>query len=257
VVERASHVPLYRQIEQELLSLIRAGKLQTLAQIPSEFDLCGRYGVSRMTARKALDRLVSDGILFRQPGKGTFVAPPKIPHRASTQLSFSAAIEALGLRVETKVLEAALVPAGATAAGALNVPEGALIVFIRRLRVIEAQPAAIHTAYLPSRFEDLLRQDLTRSLTQLAAEIVAPLAHSQDTIEVVSAGHHDASLLDVPPDSPLIRHQGIGFSVTSEPLRYTEGLYRSDRFRFTIDTVRPADLKPELIASQELEAVRR
>lgn len=199
-----------------------------------------------MTARKALDRLVAAGVLFRQPGKGTFVAPAKIAHRASTQRSFSAVIAALGLRLDTRVLEAAVVPAPASAAAALAEPKAAPVVFIRRLRIVEGQPAALHSAYLPVRFERLLRENLTGSLTELTAGIVAPLVQSQDAIEAIVAGPQVAQLLDVSAGSPLIRHEGVGFSAASEPLRYTEGLYRGDRFRFSIDGAGPTDLRPEL-----------
>ena len=106
MVVRASPVPLYIQIDEELRGQIESGELGPLAQVPSETDLAEHFSVSRMTARKALDRLVADGMLFRQPGKGTFVAPTKIAHGASQGLSFSAAMKAQGLRCETRVLEA-------------------------------------------------------------------------------------------------------------------------------------------------------
>ena len=85
MVVRQSPVPLYIQIDEELRGQIESGELGPLAQVPSETDLAERFSVSRMTARKALDRLVADGMLFRQPGKGTFVAPTKIAHGASDQ----------------------------------------------------------------------------------------------------------------------------------------------------------------------------
>ena len=106
MVVRASPVPLYIQIDEELRGQIESGELGPLAQVPSETDLADHFSVSRMTARKALDRLVADGMLFRQPGKGTFVAPTKIAHGASQGLSFSAAMAAQGLSCETRVLEA-------------------------------------------------------------------------------------------------------------------------------------------------------
>ena len=63
----------YKEIEHDILTQIQNGKLQTGDQILTENELCSRYQVSRMTARKALDLLSSKGILTRAPGKGTFV----------------------------------------------------------------------------------------------------------------------------------------------------------------------------------------
>jgi GntR family transcriptional regulator len=245
-LERASPIPLYIQIEEELRALIAAQELPPYAQVPSEAELSERFGVSRMTARKALDRLVGDGVLFRQPGKGTFVAPPKIAHGPSQQLSFSAAMRALGLRHETRVLEAGMVPAPSPVALALNLPFGSPAVFMRRLRIVEDLPAALHISYLPARFAILLERDLTGSLYELMANLGARVEQARDTLEAVLATGEDARLLGVQPGAPLVRIQGIGYSAAMEALRYTEALYRGDRFRFGIDTTRPADLRMEL-----------
>ncbi len=243
---RASPVPLYIQIEEELRGLIQGQELGPYAQVPSEADLSERFGVSRMTARKALDRLVGDGVLFRQPGKGTFVAPPKISHGPSQQLSFSAAMRALGLRHETRVLESGMVPAPSNIALALNLPFGSPAVFIRRLRIVESVPAAIHMSYLPPRYAALLDSDLTGSLYDLMVGLGARVEEARDTVEVVLATGDDAQILKVPMGAPLIFIQGVAYSAALEPLRYSEALYRGDRFRFGVDTTRPADLRLEV-----------
>lgn len=244
--ETPSRIPRYIQIEEELRGLIASEQLNPNARVPSEAELSRRFDVSRMTARKALDRLVGDGVLFRQPGKGTFVAPPKIAHGPSQQLSFSAAMRALGLQYSTRLLESGMVRAPSHIALALNLPLGSPAVFMRRLRNVENLPAAIHMAYLPPRFAPLLEADLTGSLYELMAGLGARVAEARDTLEAIAATREDAQLLKVPPGSPLIFIQGVAYSSTLEPLRYSEALYPGSRFRFGIDTTRPADLQMEM-----------
>lgn len=247
---RSSPVPLYLQIEEDVRSRIRAGELRALDRVPSELELAEGFGVSRMTARKSLDRLVGEGMLFRRPGKGTFVSPAKIAHSASTQMSFSAAMRALGLRHMTRVLDAGLVPAPDTIAAALRQPQGSPVAFVRRLRLVEGEPAAVHLAFLPHSLAGVLDRDLTGSLNELMTEMGARVCDARDTIEAVTATVEDAKLLGVRKNSPLIRIEGIGVSASREPLRYTEALYRGDRFRFGVGTEHDArglvvELKPD------------
>lgn len=246
MVVRESHIPLYIQIEEELRGSIRSGELLALAQVPSEADLSDRFRVSRMTARKALDRLVGDGLIFRQPGKGTFVAPPKISHGPSQSLSFSAAMRAQNIAFETRVLEAGLVHAPSNIAAALSLPVDGGVVFMRRLRMVEGEPSALHVSYLPARYSLLLEADLTGSLSELVAGVGARIESTRDTIEAVIARGDEARVLGVSVGSPLILIQGVAYSASREPLRYTESMYRGDRWRFMLDTTRPAaDFRPE------------
>lgn len=86
----------YKEIEHDILSQIQDGKLQTGDQILTESELCSRYQVSRMTARKALDLLSSKGILVRTPGKGTFVNSVQITKTANRTRSFSNDMRSIG-----------------------------------------------------------------------------------------------------------------------------------------------------------------
>lgn len=246
MVIRESPIPLYIQIEEELRGSIRSGELEPMTQVPSEAELSDRFRVSRMTARKALDRLVGDGLIFRQPGKGTFVAPPKIAHGPSLALSFSAAMRAQGMAVETRVLEAGLVRAPSNIAAALALPNEGAVVFMRRLRFVRGVPSALHVSYLPARYSLLLEADLTGSLSDLMAGVGARVESTRDTIEAVIARGDEARVLSVAVGSPFILIQGVAYSATLEPLRYTEALYRGDQWRFMLDTTRPAgDFRPE------------
>jgi GntR family transcriptional regulator len=245
MVVRASPIPLYIQIDEELRGQIESGELGPLAQVLSETELAEHFSVSRMTARKALDRLVADGMLFRQPGKGTFVAPTKIAHGASQGLSFSAAMRAQGLRCTTRVLEADMVRAPSNVARALGLPAGSQAIFLRRLRIVDGDPAAIHLSYLPSRLSALLDADLTGSLSELMSSIGARVERSEDSVEAVLATGEEAELLSVPEGAPLVLIRGTAYSAGNEPIRYTEALYPGARWRFALQATRGADLRPE------------
>jgi DNA-binding GntR family transcriptional regulator len=88
----------------------------------------------------------------------------------------------------------------------------------------------------------LLERDLTQSLYGLMVSVGARVEHARDTIEAVAATGKDARLLKVAAGAPLVFIQGVAFSGAMEPLRYSEALYRADRFRFAVDTTHPDGL---------------
>lgn len=259
-LSRSSPTPLYLQIEALIRSDIEDGTLAPNDQVSSEPTWAAELGVSRMTVRKALDNLVSEGLLFRQPGKGTFVAPSRIPHGLSTQQSFSAAMDLMGIQHSTQVLFAGLHRAGHVAATALGIADGDPIVSIRRVRLIEGAPMAIHHSDLPAVYTAILDADLSGSLTGAMRSIGAIIVSARDTVEAVTATTEVATLLQVPDRTPLIRVEGVAFASSKLPIRYTEALYRCDRFRLAIDSSAP-ELQIEVVGPQRTnsddDAVRR
>jgi len=246
-LERSSPTPLYVQIEEELRGMVESGELGPKTKAPSEIELSKRFGVSRMTARKAVDKLVGEGILVRHAGKGTFVAQPKIaPSNFSTRLSFSSAMAQLGFQVETKVLEQNVMRAPTIVARDLRLHSGALVVYLRRLRLVEGQPAAIHIAYLPATYAGILDSDLTGSLTEAISNMGIEIVDADDSVEAVLATKADARLLKITENTPLIRVQGLAYAKGAVPVRYTEALYRGDRFRLNLSHGSPNDVLLEL-----------
>jgi GntR family transcriptional regulator len=155
-------------------------------------------------------------------------------------------MRAQGFDPETRLLEAGLVRAPSNVARALSSQVGSPSVFMRRLRMLDGRPVAIHMAYLPGRFSSILDADLTQSLSDLLASLGARVERAADTVEAVAASREDGQLLLVPAGSPLIFIRGTAFSGSDEPVRYSEALYPGDRWRFGLDTTRKADLRPEL-----------
>lgn len=245
---RGSHVPLYEQIESSIRSRINSGELGPLARVESETELAESFSVSRMTARKAIEALVREGLLFRRQGKGTFVADRKIAYGLSTQLSFSTAMTETGHSVETEVVDSAIGRANEVVAEALRVEPGSLTVYLRRIRLVDGSPAALHESWLPGDLVGVLDLDLTGSLNALMAQVGHEVSSTQDYVEAVECDAEVASLLNCSPRAAMIKVSGVGLSSSRTPLRYTEAHYRGDRFRFALASGETDDIKLEVKA---------
>ena len=125
------------QLVNLLSHAIAAGHYRAGDQLPTEAELCAAYDVSPMTVRRAIGVLLDRGAVSTTRGRGTFVDPLRWP--ATFELSAFRDLLA-DSRVEAKVLEARVVPAGARAAANLAVPEGTRIISIRRLLARGAEP---------------------------------------------------------------------------------------------------------------------
>ena len=105
-MEHNSVIPLYAQIVEYLRKDIAANVFGRNGRIPTEAELSEKYGVSRITVRRAVDELVSQGLVEKKQGKGTFVTAPRFSRRLdSGPLSFSEMCEANGLVPGAKILE--------------------------------------------------------------------------------------------------------------------------------------------------------
>lgn len=242
----ATAAPRYIRIADWLRTRIDEGTYAPLERVPSEIVLARRFEVSRETVRNALERLEAEGYLFRRAGKGTFVAARRIEHPGSTQASFSATLQALGLAHTTKVLTAQVLPADHHVARALGLASATPVVTVRRLRLVEGEPVALHTTCLPERYRSILEHDLTGSLQELLVRSGVPIVGSRDSLQAVHADEEDARILGVRISSPLLRIEGVGIDASGTPQRHTDSLYRGDRLRIRHDTQAPSGISWEL-----------
>lgn len=237
MVDKKSSTPLYIQIQNQIMDAIRTGEYQPGAQVPSELEISAQYSVSRMTARKALDNLVTRGMLYRRKGKGTYVAESVVSYGLSTMLSFSRTLRARGYDVVTRVLMVDVIPASADAIEHLQLDMDSQVIVVRRLRLIESKPAAIHTAFLDNKiFGSILEYDLSKDSLLDAIQSISgtQIAYTKDTVQADLVTRDEARLLEIEPDSPVLRVEGVAFTDNSYPTRYSRAVYRGDMFRFEV-----------------------
>lgn len=237
MVDKGSSVPLYLQIQTELEERIRSGEFLPGAQIPSEAQISTRYNVSRMTTRKALDTMVSKGILYRRKGKGTYVAETRFAYGLSTMLSFSQSFRAWGYEVTTRVLQRDVMPGTPDILEPLQLSPGSDVLMIRRLRILDGNPAALHTAYLPyPQYAALLEIDLsTESLLESIKNVSGVgVAYTRDSVQADLASFEEARLLTIKPNAPVLKVEGIAFADNHHHTRVTHASYRGDMFKLVV-----------------------
>lgn len=232
-----SPIPLHYQLKELIRGEILAGRVKVGDRLPPERDLADQYGVSRMTARQALQGLVHEGYLSRQSGRGTFITVPSTAVRVSSK-GFSEDMLARGMRPGSRVLSATVEPALSTVAYELGIGAGAPVFRLERLRLANGEPMAYELSYLSAdRFPDLIKCDLNnRSLYQFLNERYGVTRQrSRRTVESVGASVKEAELLCIPEGSPLLKISGIALDNTDHMLETGWTVYRADRFKLTAD----------------------
>lgn len=225
-----SAVPKHEQLRRILLELC-AADLHPGDMLPSERKLVETYGVSRITVREAVGQLVTDGVLERAPGKGTFVA--RSPVRSDLHLaSFHEDMRRAGARPSTKLILATESAPPPAIAEALHINRGAPAYHIKRLRLANELPISIDDGwYSPQLLPGLLRESLTESLYELLSHRYGVLINqAEQTVSAGSANPVDAELLKIRASDPVLVFDRVSLS-DSRPVEFARSTYRGDRYQ--------------------------
>jgi GntR family transcriptional regulator len=232
--ESNSHAPLYFRIQQDILNQIQKGTLKPGQQLPTGAQLARHYKVSRITIKRAQDELVRLGLVFRQQGRGTFVALPRI-REISGFCSFSEDIRAKGLVPSSKVLIFKKINPEKDICNKLDIEEGETAYLLKRLRLASEKPVAVETAYLPCNFfPDLLKEDLENNslytILKLKYKIIPTWADAE--IEAAESTEEEASLLKIKIMQPVLIARRSTLTAGFKVIEVVKSVYRGDRFTF-------------------------
>lgn len=249
--------PLYHQIYLILRQRIADGDFGPDGMLPSEQELGAFHGVSRITARRALDELANDGLVVRERGRGTRVVPGRTEVRISgTGTGPFDPLLAMGGTTEVAVKECDYVPADADIATTLGLAPGSPVQRAVRVRSIGGDPFSHLTTHVP---EDIARsfdvEDLARTplLTLLQRAGVTPV----DAEQAVSATLADtvvADRLGVDVGAPLLRIRRVVRDDRGRAIELLVALYRSDLYRLTMTLSRALDARSEWSADAVMGA---
>lgn len=233
-------LPIHARIEAWLAAAVARGSLADGDRLPSEQDLAGAFGVSRMTLRQALGALEGRDMVVRRRGRqgGTFVRRPRIDVDLTGLAGFTEQMRRAHLRASARVVRADLVVAPPEAADALLLGAGEQAYEVVRVRSAARLPLALEETWLPATcFPGLLERSLRGSLYRLMAREYAVVPTTADEwLEPVVADDVEAELLEVEPGSPLTQITRTSFDATGAPVEFAVDRYRGDRARISLRT---------------------
>ena len=233
LIARGSKLPFYHQLYEILRGKIVRGEWKPGDTIPPESELIEQYQVSRVTVRQALDILVNEGLIYRQQGRGTFVAHPALEQGLVRLINFTQDMCNRGFEPGTKVLFSALVPAPPDIAEKLQIEPGEELACLERLRLADGEPMSIEKSLLVHRYcPGVLQHDFTSDSLREFLDRIHGIrwAYAKQIIRAILASSDLAHLLSVRLKSPLLYVERVSFTERNIPLEFLRIYYRADRY---------------------------
>lgn len=225
--------PLYVQLANALRQMILEGQIHSGESLPSERTLAELTGTSRVTIRKAILRLIEEGLLLRRHGAGTFIAAP-IEQPGDGISGFSQDAMARGETPSSIWLVKSIAAATAEEAEHLHLKPNDKVVRLGRVRVSNGEPLAIEhavvsTAVLPN--PDDVETSLYETLKSLGH---APVNGTQK-IQASLATPTEAGLLSIREGAEILRIERRSYLGNGMPVEFTRSAYRGDRYVFVTE----------------------
>jgi len=231
-------VPLYVQLEEILRAKIAGGEWQANQRIPSENELNKTYGLSRMTARGVLTRLVNDGLVFRVPGKGTFLAPVKINAVSPAYRGVREQLESMGYETSTAVLSVGIESPSTRVRDAMRLEAGQAVYAIHRLRSVSGEPISLHHSYVPAYLAPGLDEHDTGTeqlCVVLEKNYELAMKQVEEHLEAGSASVEEAGHLGMRTGQPVLLLEDTIADARGTTFEYSRIVFRGDKIRLRFD----------------------
>ncbi|GKX30559.1 GntR family transcriptional regulator [Vallitalea longa] len=238
-VNKSTPIPLYFQFKNILIEMMKDEVLKPGDMIPTEFELCDIYGISRTTIRQALTELVNEGKFYRVKGRGTFVAQTKIEHDFTQKAeSFNSEMLRNGYTPSTKVLDFKVVTATPEVASALNLAPNTDVIYLKRLRFVNNEPLKISQTYLPYSFcKHILDNNMNEEslYSILSSNINTKVYKVVKEMEAVVPTKEDCELLEINKTTAIQLFHAKGYNKFETPVEYTVSRFRGDKNLFSVE----------------------
>lgn len=212
-----------------LMSLLE--QLDVGAALPPERELAARWGIARMTLRRAVDELVMAGLVSREHGRGTFLIRPKLP-QGMAMTSFTSAMRERGVEPGSRVLDFRLLRDAGYHRRSLRIPAGEPIVRFTRLRLADGQPVGLETTWIAAaRVPGLTAADLTGSWYELLRHrFDVHITTGTSLIDIAHPSDRDSAELGCRPGSAMLRVETTSYGPTGGVVDFGIDLFRGDTY---------------------------
>lgn len=228
-------IPRHTQITRWIEQQIREHSYKPDDKLPSENELATQFDVSRVTIRRALQSLESNGLIYRCQGLGSFVSDTRTPHNLVRLTDFNEDMVRAGMTASSIVRSFTTVEASSTLAQALDLEPGQLVVQIDRLRLGNGEPIAYDSTWMPVFYGQLISEK------ELQTHTIYRILEEKYNIQIIRGTYHiTADLatdglcreLHAEPGSPLLRIDRSTFTIGDKPVYFQKRYYRSDRVMY-------------------------
>lgn len=237
MLTQTSSRPLYEQLKQTIIGDIIAGIYTFGDRLPGEMGLVDKYGISRITVRRALAELVEEGYLSSQQGRGTFVSYHPIERQLRTFGGFSESF-ADGIKNKTsRILSREVVEADEEIADKLKIDLGTKVLHLRRLMSDADTPYMLDNAYFIEAMYpglSILLHDNVSTFQLMRNHYHKVFARADKTLGVVRATAEYAELLNCVSGDPLFSITKIIYDLDSIPIHYSHYYVLGDHCVYTL-----------------------
>lgn len=234
-IDRESPLPLYYQVKRILLRCITDGEFPVGGVLPSESELQNRYGVSRITIRRVLGDLATEGYVTRRRGRGAFILPHRVQDSSRKLGGLFEDLSSQGFEAQSQILENKWQHAPQNVARELALESDQLVLFVKRLIRVAEGPVSISSGYfkvdrnVTLSDEELITGSIFAVLEQKYG-IRLPLGDR--TLQAAAASEVEAWLLEIRPGTPVLLSQVTVYDEMGRPAAWFSAVYRGDRYKY-------------------------
>ncbi len=234
---RRGKVPKYLQIHQYLRNMIDRGEIKRGDKLPIETELSRLFTVTRMTVRKAMDLLVADKMVIRQPGKGTFLIsekPRDLIYNLKNITSFVDDMKSSGFNPTYQTIDVKVVRAGDEISKLLKLKNDRRTIYSLRVLHANDEPVLIEKSYLPySRFKSILNMDFNNTLYQILTEkLDIILDYATQCLTAELSGDEETGMFKLARPIPCMKMESVLYDSGNSPVEALFACYRGSKYKF-------------------------
>ncbi|MGW3549178.1 GntR family transcriptional regulator [Janibacter hoylei] len=230
-----SGAPLYAQVEQALVARLGVDLLPG-DRLPTEDELIDEFDVSRITVRRAIQNLAARNLIVTKRGQGGFVTTPSFKQPLNALTGFVEDMDVHGLPSRARVVKIEEITAPPDARAALELPLGAQVTHIERIRLAAGHPVSFDDTYLLIELGRLIAQDDLENeqiFTLLEDRHDTPLLEADYALQASIADAEIAEALQIAEGSAVFRIERTSLTTGQRPVDYEVLHYRGDAITFT------------------------
>jgi GntR family transcriptional regulator len=245
VINKYSNVPLYSQLKNIIIEKIENGEYPPDTKIPSEQDFCELYNISRPTVRQAISELTNNGYLYKEKGKGTFVAKPKSLISVKSYTGFTDSILDNEITSEREIIFIDKI----TNKDYKKLDE---VFSIAHNQVVEFAQVdykskngedviSLNTSYIPlNLFPDIIEDIKSKKPSYDILRGKYPLlpAKTKSTLEIMYTEQYEAQYLMIQPGQALFKISNIIFSKSGQVVEFVVSKYRADKCKLFFENAK-------------------